>query len=146
MNEVLKYLELKNFWFKKFLLTCEQFLSAAEVINDVSMESVDLFEGNRNRLLKIIKRTDEKLQNSVEVLEKSQKSLNSEEKTKINFHLRERDSILAQILATDKKILEILEALRQDTNEKVKSLTKGKKALSKYKSTVRYSDKLDKQV
>jgi len=146
MNTVLKYLELKNFWFKKFLTTCEFFLASMKKNPDISMESLDLFEGNRNRLLTIIKRTEEKLQISLEQPEMLNFIPNSEQKTKINFHLREKDSILAQILITDKEILDLMESVRKDTDEKIKLLNKGKKALAKYKSTVKYSDGLDKQV
>ncbi len=146
MNEVLKHLELKNFWFKKFLLSCEQFLDAIQKNSDFPTEALDFFQGNRERLLKIIKRTEEKLQKALLAPELKTYVPNSEQKTKIQYHMREKDSILAQVLKTDQEILTVIELVKSDTVQKMKSLHKGKKAIANYKSSVKYNDSLDKQV
>ncbi len=146
MNEILKYLELKNYWFKKFLVSCEAFLLDIRKNPDISAESLDILQGNRERLLRIIKRTEDKLQSALNAPEMRKYIPNSEQKTKIQFHMREKDSILAQILETDHEILSLIDAAKAQTESKMKSLQKGKKAISNYKSSVRSSDNLDKQV
>jgi hypothetical protein len=146
MNEVLRLLEVKNYWFNKFLSLCDKFIVELKSHPDKVIDELDLFEKNRQSLLNIIKRTEEKVQFllSTETLRVYVPS--SAEKTKINFLLREKDSVLNQIIKLDSEIIALMEKMKKEDEEKMKALEKGKKLISKYKSNSPVKKQVDQQV
>lgn len=146
MNNVIKLLETKNYWFSKFLKTCDQFLVDLRVNPEKSIADLDLFEKNRLSLLNILKKTEDKIQVLLAEDRLRHYVPTSEEKTKINFYLREKDSVLKQIITLDTEIIKLMEELQSKNLENLKNLEKGKNALAKYKSQGNASERLDKQL
>jgi hypothetical protein len=147
MNEVIKLLETKNYWFVKFLQLCEKSLVLLESdSNKFVDDELEAFDTNRASLLNIIRRTDEKIQFLLENTQLKNRAPNSEEKTKINFHLREKDSIIKQILELDAKIIAALEKAKEESAAKLKSIDKSKRALKNYKSQQAGDKQVDRQV
>ena len=72
--------------------------------------------------------------------------LNSDQSTKLNYQLREKDSIVEKIVHLDKEVMAEIEVIRTKGAEKLKLLAKGKKALAKYKSTNSHNERIDKRV
>jgi hypothetical protein len=70
----------------------------------------------------------------------------SEQSTKVNYLLREKDSLVARIVNLDRELMNALDEIRAKGEEKLKLLAKGKKALAKYKSSGRANEKIDKRV
>jgi hypothetical protein len=147
MSNLYKLLEDKNYWHKKYLSCNEAFLQALHHAPEIAIDELDLFYGNRESLLKILEGLDEKIQKIVAAPEWNKKyELDSGAKTKIQFFLREKDSILERIILLDKEIILELETLHAQGSEKMRQLLKGKKALANYKSGNKYNEKIDKRV
>ena len=146
MNEIFKLLENKNYWFKKYLSCNEAFIVAMKHAPEIAMDELELFYGNRESLLKIIEGVDQKIQSLLDSAAFQDFEANSEQKTKINYYIREKDSILNRIVELDKTIIASVENVQQETLEKLRVLHKGKKALAKYKTTNKYNQKIDEQV
>lgn len=146
MSQVYKYLEDKNGWYRKYLACTEAFLSAVKHAPEIALDELELFYGNRESLLKILDDLDRKIQELVAHEEKMGTEFSSEQVTKIRYHLREKDSIIEQIILVDKELMGAIEVLRVQGAEKLKLLSKGKKALSGYKSENNRNEKIDKRV
>lgn len=147
MNRLYKLLEDKNYWYRKYLGCNEAFLIAIKHAPDIALDELDLFYGNRESLLKILENLDEKIQRALTSMEwQGISCLDSEARTKVQFYIREKDSILAKVIELDKEIIVTLESLRGQGAEKIKALMKGKKALANYKSSGKYNEKIDKRV
>jgi hypothetical protein len=146
MNRLYKLLEDKNYWYKKYLASNEAFLMALRHAPEIAIDEIELFYGNRESLLKILENLDTKVQELVETANTRNSDPSQEEKTKIQFHIREKDSIIEKIVALDTEIIKEIEAIQAQGAEKIKAIVKGKKALSKYKSGGSQSEKLDKRV
>lgn len=145
MNRLLKLLEDKTFWYKKYLASNEAYIQALRHAPEIAIDEIELFYGNRESLLKILENLDVKVQEFMNTLDGKQQP-NPEEKSKIQFHIREKDSIIEKIVALDSEIIKEIEAIQNMGAEKLKAMEKGKKALSKYKSGGGYNEKLDKRV
>ena len=145
MSELLKLLETKNYWFQKFLLTCEKFIVSLKENQDKAIDGLELFEKNRESLLNIIRKTDHKIKMLLDEQEMRECILGSEQKTKINYFMREKDSILSQILKIDNEIISMIEIIKNESFAKLKKLETGKKTISKYKSSKKQSS-IDKRV
>ena len=143
MSQIIKLLENKNFWLNKYLSCNEAFLQALKHAPDIALEELELFYGNRESLLKIMADIDKKIQLCVDDPEARHKEISGEDKTRINFFLREKDSMLTRIVELDAEIIGLLEILKAQSGEKLNSLSKAKKALAKYKSNNKYSEKID---
>lgn len=143
MNRLYKLLEDKNYWYKKYLSCNEAFLQAMRHAPEIALDELELFYGNRESLLKILEGLDEKIQHE---LSGSPAEFDSEARTKIQFFIREKDSILHRVVELDKLIINELETLQAQGAEKMKALLKGKKALANYKSSNKYNEKIDKRV
>ncbi|NUM87899.1 MAG: hypothetical protein HUU37_01720 [Bdellovibrionales bacterium] len=146
MTEIIKLLEQRNSWIAKYLKANEAFLAALSHAPEMAIEELDFFYGNRESLLKIIGSLDQRIRN---LLDKGGALLSMEDSavhTKTNRLLREKDSMVAAIVAMDEKIISGLERLRQENEGKISKLAKGKKALAKYRSSHKHNDKIDKQV
>lgn len=144
--DVIKLLEQRNSWITKYLKANEAFLAALNHAPEMAIEELDFFYGNRESLLKIIGSLDQKIKN---ILDKNGALLTVDDsvvRTKVNHLLREKDSMVALIVDLDEKIIQGLELLRSQSGEKLAKLSQGKKALAKYRSSNKHSDKLDKQV
>ncbi len=146
MNPIYKFLEDKNAWYRKYLACTEAFLSAIRHAPDIALDELELFYGNRESLLKIMDGLDKKIQEAVAQAERNGIEFSSEQITKIRYHLREKDSIIEQIIAVDRELMAEIDNLRLHGAEKLKLLSKGKKALSKYKSENNRNEKIDKRV
>lgn len=146
MNELFRLLEMKNFWFRKFLLLCERYVKALQDDADKAADDIEMFERNRDSLIKIIKGIDGKIKALLARPEYENQSLDSDQRTRVNFFMREKDSILNQILKIDREILQTIESLRDQQSAKLQQVSKGKRALSKYKSGAGKQRELDKQV
>jgi hypothetical protein len=140
-----KLLEDKNYWYSKYLAGNEAFLQALRHAPEVALEELELFHGNRDSLLNIIDNLEEKIQQ--ELLEQNWKGdLTTEQTTRIQYFIREKDSMIRRIVELDSEILELMESIRSEGLEKIRLLAKGKKALAKYKSALNYNDKIDKRI
>jgi hypothetical protein len=146
MNQIYKLLEDKNSWYRKYLACTEAFLSALRHAPEIALDELELFYGNRESLLKILGGLDLKLQECLTESERMGKELDSAQTTKVQFHLREKDSIIERIIVVDKEVMAEIELLRTQGADKLKLLSKGKKALAKYKSTNNHNEKIDKRV
>lgn len=146
MTELYKHLESKNFWYKKYVACTEAFLVALRHAPEIALDELELFYGNRESLLKILDSLDEKIQSFVNEAERMGRELSSEQSTKVNYFLREKDSLVSRIVALDKELMASIEELRAKGEEKLKLLAKGKKALAKYKSSTQANEKIDKRV
>jgi hypothetical protein len=145
MTKLFKALEDKNYWYSKYLASNEAFLQALKHAPEVALDELELFHGNRESLLKILENLDQKIQ--VELAGPEwQGEVSSEARTKIQRFVREKDSLIAKILELDTEILGTMEILRTEGLEKLKLLSKGKKALANYKSSFNYNDKIDKRI
>lgn len=145
MNQLCKLLEDKNYWYKKYLACTEAFVTALRHAPDVALDEIELFYGNRESLLKILANLDGKIQEIVGEIEKSGREPNSDQFTKIKFQLREKDSIIEKIVQLDKEMMLEIETLRVKSEEKLKLLAKGKKALANYKSGGKQSERIDEK-
>ena len=143
MNQLCKLLEDKNYWYKKYLACTEAFVTALRHAPDVALDEIELFYGNRESLLKILANLDGKIQEIVGVIEKNGQEPNSDQSTKIKFQLREKDSIIEKIVQLDKEMMLEIETLRVKSEEKLKLLAKGKKALANYKSGSKQAERID---
>lgn len=146
MNEIIKLLEDKNQWYRKYLSCTEAFVAALRHAPEVALDEMELFYGNRESLLKILDSLDVRIQEHMAQVERMAPEINTSQSTKIQFHLREKDSIVEKIVLLDKEMMEEIELLRAKGEEKLKLLAKGKKALSKYKSTSKHNEKIDERV
>ena len=145
MKELFKLLEDKNYWYGKYLMSNEAFLQALLHAPEVALDELELFYGNRESLLKIIENLDQKVQLQL-AGPKWQGEIPSEARTLLQRHIREKDSIIAKIVELDTQIMGTMETLQAEGLEKLKLLSKGKKALAKYKSSFNYSEKIDKRI
>lgn len=146
MTLLYKHLEDKNFWYKKYLACTEAFLVALRHAPEIALDELELFYGNRESLLKILDSLDEKIQAFVTEAERMGTEFSTEQSTKVQYHLREKDSIVARIVDLDRELMASLDELRAKGEEKLKLLAKGKKALAKYKSSASGNEKIDKRV
>jgi hypothetical protein len=146
MNEIFKLLEDKNYWFKKYLAGNEAFALALEHEPVIATDELDFFYGNRESLLKIIESIDKKVQEILDSAAFENFVPNSEQKTKINYYIRDKDAILHRILELDEKIMTSLDKIRVDGEEKIRNMHKGKKALANYKSANKTNERLNKRV
>jgi hypothetical protein len=146
MTELCGHLEDKNFWYKKYLACTESYLVALRHAPDIALDELDLFYGNRESLLKILDSLDVKIEKSLLELDRKGHQANSEQHTKVQHLLREKESIVSRIVCLDKELMEEIEVLRAKGEEKIKLLAKGKKALAKYKSPAQGNEKIDKLV
>ncbi len=146
MTAMYKLLEDKNYWYRKYLNCTEAFLTALRHAPEIAVDELELFYGNRESLLKILDGLDVKIQEQLSELERMGTQLNSEQSTKIQYLLREKDSIVEKIVLIDKEIMEEIDLLRVKSEAKLKHLSKGKKALAKYKSAHKHNEKIDKRV
>lgn len=145
MKRLYKLLEDKNYWYRKYLSSNEAFIMALKHAPEVALDELELFYGNRESLLKILEKLDLKVQEELAKPE-WQKNPSNEESTRIQFLIREKDSMIVKIVELDSEILGTMEVLRLEGLEKLKLLGKGKKALAKYKSALNYNEKIDKRV
>jgi hypothetical protein len=53
---------------------------------------------------------------------------------------------VTKIVELDDEVIRSLDKIRAEGAEKLKALLKGKKALSKYKSSTKHNEKIDKRV
>lgn len=141
-----KLLEDKLYWYKKYLSCNEAYLIAIRHAPEIAIDEIDLFYGNRESLLKILEATDERIQEEMAQSSEKNLSFNSEQKTKIQYYIREKDSIIERIISLDKEIITELDRVHAEGLGKLASLTKGKKVLSNYKSGSSSNKKLDKRV
>jgi len=146
MQKLYKLLEDKNYWYKKYLGCNEAFLIALKHAPEVAIDEIDLFYGNRESLLKILEDLDEKVQKELSLPHWKKAEIGSADRTKIQFLLREKESILQRIVELDKEVISQIEEIHVQGQEKIKQLTKGKKALANYKSSNKYNAKIDKRV
>lgn len=145
MNRLFKALEDKNYWYSKYLASNEAFLQALRHAPEVAIDELELFHGNRESLLKILEGLDKKVQELLAEPE-WQGEVSSEARTRIQRYIREKDSMIAKIVELDTEILGTMEILRTEGLEKLKLLSKGKKALANYKSSFNYNEKIDKRI
>lgn len=145
MNELFRLLELKNFWFKRFLLICERFVVTLEKDTDAAIEELELFDQNRSSLIKIITGTDEKIQALLEEPAYARRTPSSEDQTRLQYFMREKDSILNQIIKLDSGILAKIELLQKKQQEELNSVGKRRSAVAKFKSGIEQNRELDKQ-
>lgn len=141
-----KFLKDKNYWYSKYLSANEAYLQALFHAPDVALDELDLFYGNRESLLKIIESIDENIQLELEGEEWKVKVPSTGEKTLIQQYIRDKDSIIKKIVELDSKILVRMEELKAEGVEKIRALSKGKKALSGYRANLKDNDKLNKRV
>lgn len=146
MTQLYKCLEDKNGWYRKYLACTEAFLSAIRHAPEIALDELELFYGNRESLLKILDALDKKIQELVAREERMGTEFSTEQVTKVRYHLREKDSIIERIILVDKELMQEIDALRIQGAEKLKLLSKGKKALSGYKSENNRNEKIDKRV
>ncbi len=146
MNSLHKLLEDKNYWYKKYLGCNEAFLVALKHAPEVAIDEIDLFYGNRESLLKILEDLDKKVQEELSRPQWKKTEISSADRTKVQYLLREKDSILQRIVDLDKELISQIEEIYSQGQEKIKQLTKGKKALANYKSSNKYNAKIDKRV
>lgn len=145
MNELFKLLESKNYWYTKYLNCTSAYLAALQHAPDIALGELELFYGNRDSLLKILEDLDGKVEAWL-AANSSRREATAEERTRIQFLIREKDSIIKSVLSMDEEVIGSLEKLRAEGSEKLKALTKGKKALANYKSTLKHNEKIDKRV
>lgn len=145
MTKLFKALEEKNYWYGKYLASNEAFLQALRHAPEVALDELELFYGNRESLLKILENLDQKIQAELAGPE-WQGEASSETRTQIQRFIREKDSMIAKIVELDTEILGTMETLRTEGLEKLKLLSKGKKALANYKSSLNYNEKIDKRI
>ncbi len=146
MTDIYKLLEEKNYWYKKYLACTEAFIMALKHAPEIALDELELFYGNRESLLKILDGLDIKIQELLAQVERLGKELGTEQHTKVQYYLREKDSIVEKIVHLDKELMAEIEVLRSKGDETLKNLAKGKKALAKYKSGNKTNEKLDKRV
>ncbi len=145
MNELIKSLEQRNYWISKYLKGNEAFVTVLYHAPEMAVQELDFFYGNRDSLLKIIGTLDKKIRILVDQIEKLHYFEDTAAKTKLNFLLREKDSMVKTIVASDEQIITGLERLLKENATALKKVVRGKKALSSYKSTGKSNQKIDKQ-
>ncbi len=146
MTQIYKLLEDKVYWFRKYLACTEAFLLALKHAPEIAIGELEFFHGNRESLLKILDSLDVKIQAILAQEERKGTDYTTEQSTKIQYHLREKDSIVEKIVLIDKEVMAEIEVVRVQAEDKLKLLAKGKKALSKYKSTSSHNERIDKRV
>jgi len=146
MNRLYKHLEDKNFWYTKYLACTEAYIQALHHAPDIALGELELFYGNRESLLKILDGLDAKVHEEVKLIEKHGTELSTEQHTKVRHFLREKDGIVNRIIDLDKILMNEIEALKIKSEEKLKLLAKGKRALAKYKSSSGTNERIDKRV
>ncbi|MGZ3655995.1 MAG: hypothetical protein ACXVCS_10600, partial [Bdellovibrionota bacterium] len=112
MIQLYKHLEDKNFWYKKYVACTEAYLVALRHAPEIALDELELFYGNRESLLKILDSLDEKIQSLVADKERMGLELNSEQATKVQYYLREKDSLVAKIVDLDKELMSEIDLLR----------------------------------
>ncbi|MCO5141887.1 MAG: hypothetical protein M9962_02220 [Oligoflexia bacterium] len=143
---LLKLLEDKNTWYKKYLQCTEAFHQALMHAPDIAIEEIDLFLRNRDSLLMIIENIDEKIQTLLERDPSTEQNLNSHIITKINSYIREKDSIIKSVLEVDSKVQKEIELIQEKGLKQLSTLNKSKKAISSYKSQDGGREKINKRV
>jgi len=146
MIKIYKLLEDKNSWYRKYLACTNAFLTALRHAPEIALDELELFYGNRESLLKILAGLDLKIQEQLAFVERQGAEITTEQSTKVQYHLREKDSIVEQIIMVDNELMAEIETLRTQGADKIKLLSKGKKALAKYKSANNHNEKIDKRV
>lgn len=145
MKAIIKLLENKNYWLKKYVACNEAYLQALRHAPELAVEELELFYGNRESLLKIMAGIDKELQAKVDAADAAGSAANSGDKTKINFQIREKDSMLSRIIDLDAEIIGLLDKIKEENQKMLGNLNRTKKALAKYKSTNKYNEKLDEK-
>lgn len=146
MTPLFKLLEDKNYWYAKYLACTEAFLAALKHAPEIAIDELELFYGNRESLLKILDDLDQKVDIWLAEEHRKGTQATSEQSTKVQYYIREKDSIINKIVMVDKEVIDGIELLRSQGAEKLRLLSKGKKALAKYKSTMNHNEKIDKRV
>jgi hypothetical protein len=146
VSALFKLLEDRIFWFRKYLACTEAFLAALKHAPDIALDELEFFHGNRESLLKILDSLEGKIQAIMEQEAHSGPELSSELTTKVQYYLREKESLVASIIRLDREVMAEIDTIRLQGEEKLKLLAKGKKALAKYKSTGSQNERIDKRV
>ncbi|MBI4404102.1 MAG: hypothetical protein HY537_08075 [Deltaproteobacteria bacterium] len=116
MEEVLRYLELKNQYYAKFYSLTSRFLDQA---NSGRWEDLELFVDNRERILGIIRGYDAKLSLVFQKLELSNQEI-CFHRERVQSLIRERNSLGQKIVAQDLEMISKLDDLKSDTIKELK--------------------------
>lgn len=146
MTHLYKLLEQKNYWYGKYLSCTTAFQVALRHAPEIALAELELFYGNRDSLLKIIESIDQKIDALLATPEWQAHHFTSEQTTKIQKFVQEKDAAVAKIVAIDQEVIAELEQIQKDGHGKIQALLKGKKALAKYKSSPKHNEKIDKRV
>jgi hypothetical protein len=146
MTHLYKLLEQRNYWYGKYLNCTSAFQTALKHAPEIALSELDLFYGNRDSLLKILDGIDKKIDELLATPEWQAHTYTSEQTTRIQRFIQEKDSVVEKIVAIDKIVIVELERIQQEGKAKMLTLLKGKKALAKYKSEPKHNERIDKRV
>lgn len=142
MSKLNDLLNKRLFWLEKFLKDTESFVES--IIRDPESGDIERFTHNRNTLLKIIARADDRIHGFILEKYNGLQNIPIEQKHEISYYNERKREIIQKINSANAKVMEQMEAAQNIIAEKLKSLKRGRTAISKYKTSETKNDKLDK--
>lgn len=144
MDELLRLLEQKHEWLKKFLHLTQGYQAQLRDNEAAAIEDVDYFLNNRQSLLNILQSTEKKITNHLK-LHKINPSILAAEKARIEAFETEESRLGTEVRGLDESILRTLTRARGESEAELKQVTRGKKAISGYRAERGANGRLDVQ-
>ncbi len=116
MLQILRYLELKNMYYEKFLSISKKFLLNARLNQ---WGDLTLFVDNRERILNIIHTYDHKIAHLFEEIDPMPSELNSY-KHQIKTLLSKRKELINKIVEIDLELISRIEEMKNETIKELK--------------------------
>lgn len=116
MYQIIKYLELKNMYYEKFLSISQKFLNKARANY---WDDLTVFIDNRERILNIIRAFDYKIAQFFEEIDLTNCELNSY-RFQVRALLMRRKELIDKIVEVDLELISKIEELKNETIKELK--------------------------
>lgn len=140
----MQLLQQRNDWFLKFLQLTQGYFAQLQANATSATEDIDYFLNNRQSLINIIDRTEKKI-TQFSKLNKIKVEDLAPWKAQIDALGKEKEKTAKELANLDTLILRILTRAKQDTEEQLKNVTRGKRAISGYRRDDSAATKVDVQ-
>ena len=144
MEELLRLLEQKQEWLKKFLHLTQGYHAQLRDNEPAALEDIDYFLNNRQSLLNILQSTEKKITNHLK-LNKIDATVLAQETARIEGFGIEESKVGLEVRSLDGSILRTLTRARSESENELKQVTRGKKAISGYRAEKSATNRVDVQ-
>lgn len=131
MEEIIRYLELKNQYYEKFLSISKKFLSRTE---EKQWDDLPLLVDNRERILNIIRSYDFKIAKCFEDLDPAACDLASY-RSRVKMLLAQRTELVNKIVAVDLELISKIDELKSETIRELKKTVETNQVLDSFSAS-----------